>query len=242
LFKPWTPGEGSDSPGRTFTSTTPAEGGAGTSFQVAWPELKSRQMVLTRNQREIEEEAATLRQAREKALLIEKDAYEKGFAQGERDGTDLGQKRLETVIHQFRSLLTAVKEQERTYFERHEREMAQLVLAVLRKILFDEGRWREGMIRKTLDEAMRHVADRKKVIVHLNPVDRQYLQARSGSGPLLSGEEGGVKVVEDPCIARGGCLLETAFGDVDATLEGQFDRIASLVLSEVDLGSEERKP
>ena len=26
-----------------------------------------------------------------------------------------------------------------------------------------------------------------------------------------------MKVVDDPSIARGGCLLETAFGDVDAT-------------------------
>ena len=58
--------------------------------------------------------------------------------------------------------------------------MVRFVLAVLRKILFDEGRWREDLIKKTLDEAMKHVADRKKVIVRLNPADPAHPPGRPG--------------------------------------------------------------
>jgi flagellar assembly protein FliH len=242
LFKPWEPAEKSGNSGRTFVSSTPSETGTETPFQMAWPDLKPRRLVLTRTQRQTEEEAAIFRQTRERVLLIEKEAYEKGFAQGERDGIGLGQKRLETMIHQFRNLLAAIKEQERTYFERHEREMVQLALSLLRKILFDEGRWREDLIRKTLEKAMKHVADRRTVVVHLNPADHQTLLTDPGNGSLLTGGKSGVKVVENPSIARGGCLLETAFGDVDATLESQFDQIASLVLCEVDPGFRERNP
>jgi flagellar assembly protein FliH len=32
-------------------------------------------------------------------------------------------------------------------------------------------------------------------------------------------------VTSDPSITRGGCLLETPYGDVDARIETQFDMI-----------------
>jgi hypothetical protein len=36
-------------------------------------------------------------------------------------------------------------------------------------------------------------------------------------------------VTSDPCISRGGCLLETPYGDVDATLETRLEKIYQAV-------------
>ena len=39
----------------------------------------------------------------------------------------------------------------------------------------------------------------------------------------------GLKIVEDPGIQRGGCLLETSFGNVDATIDGQLGCVADQI-------------
>ena len=43
-----------------------------------------------------------------------------------------------------------------------------------------------------------------------------------------------VAVVEDPAIARGGCLLSTPEGEVDATIQTKIDRIAAALVPGVD--------
>ena len=39
-----------------------------------------------------------------------------------------------------------------------------------------------------------------------------------------------IHVMEDPGISRGGVLIETAFGDIDATIEAQVEHLRSTIL------------
>ena len=57
---------------------------------VEWPCLQTSGESLQWSQGMKEKEEKILRKAREKALEIEKDAYEKGFAQGEKTGPNWG--------------------------------------------------------------------------------------------------------------------------------------------------------
>ena len=40
----------------------------------------------------------------------------------------------------------------------------------------------------------------------------------------------------DPSLLRGGCLIETLFGDIDATLESQLDQITAGIWQKIELG------
>ncbi len=171
--------------------------------------------------REFEEK--TFKEAKEKALLIQKEAYEKGFAQGERDGLELGKRKVEAVAHQIENLLAAIEGQKEDLFKAYEKDMVRLVLSIARKVLHRELETKEGAILETLREAFRSVSNQRKAVAHVNPVDYQYLSSHLQESPCS------VKMVEDPLSTRGGCLLETPFGDTDATIEGQFDEIASAI-------------
>jgi flagellar assembly protein FliH len=176
-----------------------------------------------------EVETKFLKQAKEKALFIEKEAYEKGFAQGEKDGLELGQRRLETTIQQFRNVFIEIERQRKDLYRAYEREMLQLVFSLSKRVLHRELQVHEDVIIAVLREAFQYVVDRKKVIVHLHPIDYQYLLTHPERVPFPLNDGGGVKVIEDPSMTRGGCFLETSFGQVDATIEGQFDEIVSLI-------------
>jgi flagellar biosynthesis/type III secretory pathway protein FliH len=46
----------------------------------------------------------------------------------------------------------------------------------------------------------------------------------------------GIKLVSDSSLRRGGCLIETSFGDIDATIEGQLDQVTAGIWQKIDPG------
>lgn len=206
------------------------------SFRVEWPRFQAggRDFLSDPSLKEIE--AEVLRKAKEKALLIEREAYDRGFAQGEKDGLELGQKRSETIFHQLQLLLGEMARQREDLYQAHTREMLQLVFCLTRKILQQDLPLPEPVIHKTLQVAFRYVKEQRKVHLHLNPSDYEYLIARPQLLPFAQEPDGaeGVKMIADPLITRGGCYLETSMGDIDATLESQLDQMASLIWEKVE--------
>ena len=206
-------------------------------YRMVWHSLGSKEYSSTFLDRLKETETRVLKQAidkaKEKALHIEKEAYEKGFAQGEKDGLELGQKlgqqRIETVVQQMATLLQEIQNQGESLYKTYEREMLQLALSISKKILHHELQVNGEVITATLREVSKHIVDQRKIVIRVNPVDFQFLQTHAGN--VLSAEKGGqgVEMIKDPSITRGGCVVETAFGSIDGTIETQFDQIVSLL-------------
>jgi len=212
-----------------------AGGETSPAFEVKWPPLLSRESAQRADQAAREMEEKILKQARERALRIEREAYEKGFAQGEKDGLELGRKRLEAVLDSLGKVLEEVSRIRRSLYQKHEGEMVRLVFALTRKILRQDLPLPEGWVRETLAAAFRQVLDPRKAILRLNPKDYQYLQAHPEVLPFLQGggEEGEVRVLADPSITRGGCYLQTPLEDIDATLENQLEVLVSCLWREI---------
>ena len=73
--------------------------------------------------------------------------------------------------------------------------------------------------------ALSRLADQSVITVRVNPKDCQsILHFRESPGHRDSWHDG-IKLVEDPLITRGGCLIETDSGVIDARVEEQFREI-----------------
>lgn len=200
-----------------------------TSFEVAWPSLSSQPDGFSSLPGLKDLEARMLKAAREKALKIEKEAYEKGFEQGERDGRELGLKRLEVVLHQMHQVLFEIMRQKREFQQAYEKEMLKLALNLGKRIFRQMGLLYEEAIIAVLRDAFQYVMDRENVCVRLHPADYQYLLSHPDKAPFPLDEKEGIRLIADPSITRGGCLIDTSFGEVDATFESQFDEMISLI-------------
>jgi flagellar assembly protein FliH len=206
----------------------------GSSFKMTWPVLSSGADAFSSHPAMKEVEKRMLKEVREKAQVIEKEAYEKGFEQGEKDGRELGLKRLEVVIQQWTHVLLDMERQRKEFPRTYRNEVLKLLLGIAKRIFRRELLSHEEVITVVLQEAFRYVTDRGKVRVRLSPADYQYLCAHPDEPPFSLDENSGVTMVEDPSITRGGCLLETSFGEIDATFESQFDEIVSQILRQMD--------
>lgn len=102
-----------------------------------------------------------------------------------------------------------------------EREMVQLAIEIAKKIVRREVTVDREIVISLARVALSRLHTRALANVHLHPDDYQFALAHR---ERLS-TSGTIKLIEDPAIGRGGCLIETDHGDVDARIEHQFSEI-----------------
>lgn len=152
---------------------------------------------------------------------LEREAFTKGYAQGERAGLEAGGKRAEAMLRRVAHTIEELSGLRQTLVQETEREMVQLALTLARRVVH-----REITLDPELAAALAHVALERlgttaPATIRLNPEDYTIVAqdaSRWGGAP--------VTVIPDPSIARGGCLVESEFGSVDATVERQFDELS----------------
>ena len=104
--------------------------------------------------------------------------------------------------------------------------MVQLALAVARRVVHREVSLDPQVLATLMRVALERVSDATKVTVRLNPVDHQSVTAASSGSASDQ-----VTVTADGRVPRGGCKVESEYGDVDAGVDAQIQEIARALLS-----------
>jgi flagellar assembly protein FliH len=172
----------------------------------------------------------------------EQQAYCRGFGDGERKGHELGEQAgLESAMQKLEPLLTGGRKLIGELGDLHrqacrdvEADLVQLALAVARKIVDREVSLGPEAVTRIIRQALSRVEHAGRIVIKLNPTDLELLADIKPR--LLSGlPEGGRAAFEaDEGIARGGCLIETDVGEVDARIERQFQVVEETFRAELD--------
>jgi len=179
-----------------------------------------------------------IRQAREKSVFIEHEAYEKGYAQGEKDGFEFGKEKLIIELQNFTRIMREINDLKSSLYKKWEEEILTLTLAIARKVIHHEVITSPELIRYAIREALNHVVENSKVRIRAHPYDFAFVDEIKED--FLKGIAGlkHVEIVEDKNITQGGCLLETEFGDIDVTLDGQMAAVEAAVEKVLKTGKE----
>jgi flagellar assembly protein FliH len=107
----------------------------------------------------------------------------------------------------------------------HERELIQLVFQIAKKIALRDLEGNHEAIRETLVNVVAETKANERIVVRLSVEDMQFLETlQEKSGQHIESLER-VKFVPESKIKSGGCVIETEFGSVDATVEERVERI-----------------
>ena len=168
---------------------------------------------------EIGEREKYIKQMTDKNHSLEKEAYEKGFAQGERAGRELGEQRFDSVIKSFTEAADDLSSLREKMFQESEQQLLELVLAVARKVIQKEVETDKQILLDVLRSALHYVADREVVKVRVHPSDLEF--ASQHKAEVIREIEGLGKLTfeGDGEVVRGDALIESSYGIVDAGIE-----------------------
>jgi flagellar assembly protein FliH len=162
-------------------------------------------------------------------------ARKEGHAQGHREGFQAGQRealaQMAPRIAVMEQLIAGLK----TDLARLDQELAtdvlQLALAVARNLVGSGLQARPEIVQECVEQALKQLAQNYgPVRLVVNPGDAELVRGVLETAQLA----GGWSLKEDERILRGGCKVETAAGEIDATLETRWHRAMAALGQSLD--------
>lgn len=175
-----------------------------------------------------EPDAAAVRAASANAAAIERDAFAKGFAAGERAGLEAAGQRGEAMLTRLTETLEQLATLRNTMIHRTERQMVQLALAIAHRIIQREVSLDRDLVVAVARVALDRLGETARVTVRMNPDDFA-VTARARAAQLAGSN---VSIVADARIGRGGCRVESDLGVMDAGVEEQLREVARALLGD----------
>ncbi len=162
--------------------------------------------------------------------LREEEAFERGRVAGEfalRES--LLQQRAEYLELQ-RSVLNHLRNSVPEVLAQCEGAMVDLAFEVASRLVAGIPISTE-MVQSVVREAVGELTDAGRITVHLHPEDFQLLQ--QANAPVLVEEVGGDRLHFEsaPSVTRGGCVVRTRFGSMDARRETKLEQLRQAVAS-----------
>ena len=167
----------------------------------------------------------TLAQARADADALREAARAEGYAAGRAEALE----GLAPALAALADAVAGVREAQLEEAERHERRAVELGLAIAEKALAGALAVEPARVVEVVRGALRGVVDRERITVLVNPDDLALVrEAMDELRATLGGIEH-CEVQAERRVSRGGCVVRTQDGDVDAGLETKLARAREVI-------------
>jgi flagellar assembly protein FliH len=157
-------------------------------------------------------------------------SYELGRIEGEKALSEQLLKQRAELHEIFQGLLNSLRQAVPQVVHDTETMVVSLALEVAQKIVSDLP-ISVPMVEAAVRDALTQVEGTAQLTVRLHPADLELLQ--SSASPILAScnDANEFRFLGSPEVTRGGCLVQTRFGTVDARRETKFDLIKRSLLS-----------
>lgn len=152
---------------------------------------------------------------------IEREAFTKGYAQGERAGADAAAARGDAALRQLAQTIDELSNLRGELLQKTERQVVELALAIAGRVLRRELSIDRELLIAMAKVALERLGENTSATIRLNPDD---FAAIGAQGHL--GDHDVVRVVADPLVSPGGCLVQSDFGLIDAGIDAQLGEMA----------------
>ncbi len=110
-------------------------------------------------------------------------------------------------------------------------DLVRLAVAVAGTILGREVE-RDGVVEAVAERALEAVRHRREVTLRVHPGDAPALRREAGPLGGLLARWPSLSIREDPAVGRGGLVVETEAGTLDARLETRLEAVEAALLEE----------
>ena len=177
-----------------------------------------------------EEAAAIIAQAQEEKQKIHDEAYKTGFDEGREKGYEEGNLEAQRLIDRLHVILDRIMDKRQEILDNTEQQIVELVLLMARKVVKVISENQRNVVMSNVLQALRKVKGRGDVIVRVNLADVKLTTEHTKDFMCAVENIQNITVAEDSSIDRGGCIIETDFGAIDARISSQLAELEQKIL------------
>ncbi|BCO11619.1 hypothetical protein GEOBRER4_n3873 [Citrifermentans bremense] len=174
-------------------------------------------------------------------MMLEEEALRRirqAHAEGLKAGKEQAEADLATVSGALAQALLATGSLRAQLLQESEEDLLQLAMLIARKVIQQEISLDPGLLARMVQSALQLASQTGEVVVRLHPEDYA-VAIRTGELQRLMEAKGELSIKEDPTIGSGGCIVETARGNIDAGIEAQLEEVSNRLHEERNTRREE---
>ncbi|HUW39617.1 MAG TPA: flagellar assembly protein FliH [Rectinemataceae bacterium] len=208
----------------------------------AFEEVRRKSNQAQKIRQEAEEEAARVVGEAEKRVAeleatakarmdeAERQSAKKGREEGREAGFTEGKAEVERLVGRLHVILDRAMDKRAEILEQTEAQVVELVLLVARKVVKVISENQKSVVVQNIGQALRKLKTKSEVIVRVNLADLQLATEHIKDFVQMTENAKKMTVVEDSTVDRGGCVIETDFGEIDARISSQLHELEERIL------------
>ncbi|HRZ90716.1 MAG TPA: flagellar assembly protein FliH, partial [Spirochaetia bacterium] len=161
---------------------------------------------------------------------VHKDAFRKGFDEGRESGYKEGKAEVERLTGRLHAVIERALDKRGEILEKTEAEIVELVLLVAKKVVKVISENQKNVVVQNIVQALRKLRTRSEVTIRVNLADLQLASEHAKDFVAMAENAKHIQIVEDTTIDRGGCIIETDFGEIDARISSQLHELEEKIL------------
>jgi flagellar assembly protein FliH len=169
-------------------------------------------------------------QAKERIASVHKAAFRKGFDEGRESGYKEGKAEVERLTGRLHAIIERALDKRGEILEKTEAEIVELVLLVAKKVVKVISENQKNVVVQNIVQALRKLRTRSEVTIRVNLADLQLASEHAKDFVAMAENAKHIQIVEDTTIDRGGCIIETDFGEIDARISSQLHELEEKIL------------
>ena len=173
---------------------------------------------------------------------IEKQAFQKGFLEGEKAALDSQRAEVAAAVQSMHQAIAEIQSLRQEIYHSIEREVVELALSIARKVVCQEIKINPDVVVCVAREALSQVDVPGKIKIRLNPADLEFITSTQGQISAFLQEVDNVTLEAEGGIPSGGCLIETNLGEIDARIEKQFQVVEDKFRAEFARSQQQKNP
>lgn len=173
--------------------------------------------------------------AQKKVDDVLESSRKEGYTAGREDGFQEGRAEVERLIDHLRTIISKAIEKRNQIIDQSETQIIDLVLLVSQKVIKVISENQKNVVINNVIQALRKLKSRGDVVIRVNLEDVKLTSDHVKDFMRMVENVRSITVMEDSSVDRGGCIIETDFGSIDARITSQFKEIEEKILELVPI-------
>lgn len=167
---------------------------------------------------------------RETESKIVSEARKRGYQEGWEEGYSKGSDEVKRLIERVQIILNSAIQKRSEILIETEQQIISLVLLIAKKVIKVISENQKNVVINNVIQALRKLKSRGEVVIRVNLADIDLTsQHKRDFIEMVEGVKS-IKIMEDSTVDRGGCIIDTDFGSIDARISSQLHEIEDKIL------------
>lgn len=169
-------------------------------------------------------------EARAQEQEIISKAESEGLKQGREEGFSNGRNEVERLVERMHKIIDSVQDKRQEILDNTEQQIVDLVILMTRKVVKIMSDNQKSVIMANVVQALKKVKGRGDVTLRVNLSDIKLTTEHVQDFIKEVENIKNISIVEDSSVEKGGCIVETDFGAVDARIASQLGELETKIL------------